>query len=45
MDLDARFKAAEDQIKSQEKNWQIYRTIAQVLIDLNDSHTCFFLPD
>jgi C-terminal processing protease CtpA/Prc len=45
INLDERFKAAEEQIKGQDKNWQIYRTIAQVLIDFNDSHTKFFPPD
>ena len=45
IDIKQRFKAAEDQIKTQDKNWQIYRTIAQVLIDLNDSHTRFLPPD
>jgi C-terminal processing protease CtpA/Prc len=45
INLKQRFKEAADQIKQQDKNWQIMRTIAQVLIDLNDSHTMFFPPD
>lgn len=45
MDLKKRFKEAEEQIKKQDMNWQIYRTIAQVLIELNDSHTTFLPPD
>lgn len=45
LNLKQRFKEAGEQIKQQDKNWQIMRTIAQVLIDLNDSHTMFFPPD
>ncbi|HKP69738.1 MAG TPA: S41 family peptidase [Pyrinomonadaceae bacterium] len=45
MDSKKRFKEAEEQIKKQDMNWQIYRTIAQVLIELNDSHTNFLPPD
>jgi len=45
MDVKKRFKEAEEQIKQHEKNWQIYRTIAQILIELNDSHTNFLPPD
>ena len=43
MDLDARFKQAEEKIKVASSLGQIYGIIAQVLIDLNDSHT-FFQP-
>ena len=45
LDMKAKFKAAEQAIRSQDNNWQIYRTIAQVLIDLQDSHTRFLPPD
>src|SRR5205085_210105 len=43
MDLDARFKTAEEKIKQAQSLGQIMGTIAQVLVELNDSHT-FFLP-
>jgi len=45
LDLTAKYKAAEEQIKQQEFRWQIHRTIAQFLLDLNDSHTIFYPPD
>lgn len=44
IDLDARFKAAEERIKSLEYNWQMYRVLVQVLMDFNDSHTRFQVP-
>lgn len=43
MDLDARFKTAEEKIKTATSVGQIFGTIAQVLVELDDSHT-FFLP-
>lgn len=43
MDLDARFKTAEEKINSAASIGQIFGTIAQVLIELDDSHT-FFIP-
>lgn len=43
IDIDARFKAAEEKIKSATSLGQIFGTIAQALIELDDSHT-FFLP-
>ncbi|HEU4767615.1 MAG TPA: hypothetical protein VFS77_09575, partial [Pyrinomonadaceae bacterium] len=43
MDLDARFKTAEEKIKTATSVGQIFGIIAQVLVELNDSHT-FFLP-
>jgi C-terminal processing protease CtpA/Prc len=43
MDLDTRFKAAEEKIKQATTRDQLLITVAQVLLDLNDSHT-FFLP-
>jgi C-terminal processing protease CtpA/Prc len=43
MDLDARFKVASDKIKEAASVGQILGIIAQVLIELDDSHT-FFLP-
>src|SRR5437667_1954747 len=43
MDVDARFKAADEKIKTDTSNGQIFGIIAQALLDLDDSHT-FFLP-
>src|ERR1041384_7150554 len=43
MNLDVRFKTASDKIKEATSVGQIFGIIAQVLIDLDDSHT-FFLP-
>jgi len=43
IDLDARFKAAEEKIKSIDSLGQAYGVIAQVLSEFNDSHL-FFLP-
>src|SRR2546427_5349004 len=43
MDLDARFKAAEDKLKKATSLSQALGTIAQALMDLNDSHA-FFIP-
>src|SRR5687768_6292644 len=43
MDLDARFKTAEEKINTATSVGQIFGIIAQVLIELDDSHT-FFLP-
>jgi carboxyl-terminal processing protease len=45
MDVNARFKAAKEKINSATSNGQIFSIIAQVLIDLNDSHTFFIPPD
>jgi C-terminal processing protease CtpA/Prc len=43
MNLDTRFKAAEEKLKQATTRDQLLVTVAQVLLDLNDSHT-FFLP-
>jgi carboxyl-terminal processing protease len=43
MDVEARFRQAEEEIKSAATIGQITAAIAQALLDLNDSHT-FFLP-
>lgn len=43
MDLEARFKAADDKLKQATSLGQLFGIIAQVLIDLHDSHT-FLLP-
>lgn len=44
MDVDARFKAAEEKMKEATSQGQILGIIAQVLIELNDSHTYFVPP-
>jgi C-terminal processing protease CtpA/Prc len=43
MDIDARFKTAEEKIKQATSLGQIFGIIAQTLFELEDSHT-FFLP-
>src|ERR1700754_2100127 len=43
MDLDARFKQGEERIKNAPTHNQIFGIIAEILVDLNDSHT-FFVP-
>lgn len=43
MNLDVRFKTASDKIKEAESVGQVFGIIAQVLIELDDTHT-FFLP-
>src|SRR5262245_54168541 len=44
MDLDARFKQAEEKINTATSQNQILGIIAQALLDLNDSHTYFIPP-
>jgi len=44
MDIEARFKTAEEKIKQAQSIGQIFGTIAQVLVELNDSHTTFLPP-
>jgi C-terminal processing protease CtpA/Prc len=44
MDLEARFKTADEKIKNATSLGQIFGTIAQVLIELDDSHTVFLPP-
>ncbi len=43
MNLDVRFKTASDKIKEAQSVGQIFGVIAQVLIELDDTHT-FFIP-
>ncbi len=43
MDIEARFRTADEKIKEAESVGHIFGIIGQVLLDLNDSHT-FFLP-
>jgi len=45
IDLDARFKTAAERVKTLDTNRQIFRAIAQVLIEFDDSHTRFFPPN
>jgi carboxyl-terminal processing protease len=44
MDVDARFKAAEEKIKQATSLGQAFGIIAQVLLELDDSHTKFYPP-
>jgi carboxyl-terminal processing protease len=43
MDVEARFKTADEKIKEAESVGHVFGIIGQALLDLNDSHT-FFLP-
>jgi carboxyl-terminal processing protease len=43
MDLDARFQAAKEKLDKASTNGQMFGVIAQLMLDLKDSHT-FFLP-
>lgn len=44
IDLNAKFDAAEERIRTLEKNWQIFRVIAGLVMEFNDSHTQFYPP-
>ena len=44
IDIDAKFREASDKIKTLETNSQIFRVIAGVLLEFNDSHTRFYPP-
>ena len=44
MDVDARFAAAEEKLKTTETLSQAFAVIAQAVMDLNDSHTRFYPP-
>lgn len=44
MDIDARFKAAEEKLKTTDSLGQAFSIIAQAVVDLNDSHTRFWPP-
>lgn len=44
LDLDQRFNDARERIKGQQLNSEIFETIADVVLDLNDSHTMFLPP-
>lgn len=44
IDVEARFKLADEKMKSAESLGQLVGIVAQVLLDLNDSHTVFIPP-
>lgn len=44
IDLNAKFDAAEERIRTLDKNWQIFRIIAGLVMEFNDSHTQFYPP-
>jgi carboxyl-terminal processing protease len=44
MDIEQHFKLADEKMKNAESNGQVFGIIAQVLLDLNDSHTSFDPP-
>lgn len=44
IDIEARFKAAEEKLRNTETLGQAFSVIAQAVIDLNDSHTRFYPP-
>ncbi len=44
IDIDARFKVAEEKLKTAETLGQAFGIIAQAVMDLNDSHTRFYPP-
>jgi len=44
MNLDEKFKAAAEKFRTLDTNRQIFRVLAQVLLDFNDSHTRFYPP-
>ncbi|HKP69149.1 MAG TPA: S41 family peptidase [Pyrinomonadaceae bacterium] len=45
IDIDKKFSEARDQVKNLETNADIFRVIAGVLLEFNDSHTRFYPPD
>lgn len=44
IDLEARLRAAEDQIRAARSNTDVFLSIARVTLALNDSHTLYFPP-
>lgn len=44
IDIDAKFKEASEKIKTLDTNAQIFRVIASLLMEFNDSHTRFYPP-
>ena len=44
IDIDTKYKEARDTIKKLKLNWQIFRVIAQFVMQFDDSHTKFYPP-
>lgn len=44
INLDERFKTAAERVKTAKFNGEIFRIIAQVVLDFDDSHTLFYPP-
>ncbi len=44
IELKARINTAKERIKTLQYNWQMYRVLAQVLLDFDDSHTYLLMP-
>jgi len=44
MNIEERFKLADEKMKTAESNGQLFGIIAQTLLELNDSHTAFIPP-
>ncbi|QQS41392.1 MAG: hypothetical protein IPM63_00100 [Acidobacteriota bacterium] len=44
IDLEATYEAARKQIEKLDANWQIFRVIAQYVMQFDDSHTRFYPP-
>jgi C-terminal processing protease CtpA/Prc len=44
IDVEAKIEAASKRIKTLTYNWEMYRVLAQFLLDFDDSHTAFALP-
>src|SRR5258705_2290053 len=44
IDIDARFKLAEEKMKLTKSNAEVFGIIAQALLEFNDSHTYFMPP-
>ena len=44
MDVEVRFKTAEEKVKAATSLGQAFGIVAQALLDLNDSHTIFYPP-
>jgi carboxyl-terminal processing protease len=44
IDLNARFNAARNSITKLDYDWQMFRVLAQIVIDFDDAHTSLLLP-